>query len=99
MFKIKLVSIKRKIFKNKDGSTMSGYSAEFLRYENDLFEPTGEQKALWIDDNNLEQQEIYKLLKENVKSFFSCELTFEKNPKIVNLQKIELSKNQKNLSS
>jgi hypothetical protein len=46
MFKIKLVSIKRKIFKNKDGSTMSGYSAEFLRYENDLFEPTGEQKAL-----------------------------------------------------
>ncbi|WP_339024214.1 hypothetical protein [Spiroplasma endosymbiont of Agriotes lineatus] len=93
MFKIKLVSIKRKVFKNKDGSVMSGYSVEFLRYENYLFEPTGEQKALWIDDNNLEQQEIYKLLKENVKSFFSCELTFDKNPKIVNLQKIELSKN------
>ncbi|WP_215825616.1 hypothetical protein [Spiroplasma endosymbiont of 'Nebria riversi'] len=93
MFKIKLVSIKRKVFKNKDCSVMSGYSDEFLRYENDLFEPTGEQKALWIDDNNLEQQEIYKLLKENVKSFFSCELTFDKNPKIVNLQKIELSKN------
>ncbi|WP_339025273.1 hypothetical protein [Spiroplasma endosymbiont of Agriotes lineatus] len=70
MFKIKLVSIKRKISKNKDGSVMSGYFAEFLRYKNDLFEPTCEQKALWIDDNNLEQQEIYKLLKENVKSFF-----------------------------
>ncbi len=36
-YNVKLVSIKRTIFKNKDGSTMSGCSAEFLRYENDLF--------------------------------------------------------------
>lgn len=89
MYFVKLVAIIHKKFKQSDGTFTSGYSAEFLRYEDEsLEEPMGEQKALWVDEANGDK-ELLKLLQENVKGFFSCELTFEKNPKIKNIKLIK----------